>query len=463
MKSSHSNKTSLKDPPEVYYQTSPDRFHMKDSEGNFRDYRKGPASTRLGFDYDMSKNQQEKFFADIYRDKVIDCVTEIGGARRGLINVGGKKVLVPREQQRIRPQKGDCPTINKYLLGMFGEEQFEWYKGWLKTWLDAYYRYQSNVGQVLIAIGETASGKTLLKEIHNHIFDGGAQPLKYMTGATNFNGELCAKCSWYIDDKLNDLGFRGKKKLKAECKEMAVAGELRFEFKNQTAFTASPCSRLLICCNYTEDSVSVIPDIDESTRNKISILNCSRKQMPMPARTAKERDAFMGQLKSEMPKFIHYLLNEHVITDDLSDLEEERMGVRGYHNEEAMRFVESYSYDGSRLLTIIDCLKQYHKSEDNLWRGNSSALLSFLNQSGVELKATATSIGRFLNQRIESGCQLIKKVGHREYEIEMKESTAKEVRNIKTDKRDESYSNLLEMPEPDSGFDEDAPYGRCFK
>ena len=244
---------------------------------------------------------------------------------------------------------------------------------------------------------------------------------------------------------------------------MAVAGELRFEFKNQTAFTASPCSRLLICCNYTEDSVSVIPDIDESTRNKISILNCSRKQMPMPARTAKERDAFMGQLKSEMPKFIHYLLNEHVITDDLSDLEEERMGVRGYHNEEAMRFVESYSYDGSRLLTIIDCLKQYHKSEDNLWRGNSSALLSFLNQSGVELKATATSIGRFLNQRIESGCQLIKKVGHREYEIEMKESTAKEVRNIKTDKRDESYSNLLEMPEPDSGFDEDAPYGRCFK
>ena len=95
---------------------------MKDSEGNFRDYRKGPASTRLGFDYDMSKNQQEKFFADIYRDKVIDCVTEIGGARRGLINIGGKKILVPREQRRISPHKGDCPTINKYLLGMFGEE-----------------------------------------------------------------------------------------------------------------------------------------------------------------------------------------------------------------------------------------------------------------------------------------------------------------------------------------------------
>ena len=47
-------------------------------------------------------------------------------------------------------------------------------------------------------------------------------------------------CSLHIDDKLNDLGPQ-EKKLKAECKELAVAGEWRFEFKNKTAFSAS-CS-----------------------------------------------------------------------------------------------------------------------------------------------------------------------------------------------------------------------------
>ena len=222
-----------KEPPEVYYQTAPDRFHMKDSEGNFRDYRKGPASTRLGFEYGMSKEAQELFFAEIYRDKVIDFVTEIGGNKKGLQVFGGKKVLVPREQRRIPPKKGDWSILRQYLLGMLGEEQFDWYLGWMKTWLEGFYSYQSTVGQVLIAIGETSSGKTLLKEIHNHIFDGGGQPLKYMTGATNFNGELCAVCSWYIDDKLNDLGHRGKKKLKAECKEMAVAGELDLSLRTK--------------------------------------------------------------------------------------------------------------------------------------------------------------------------------------------------------------------------------------
>ena len=49
----------------------------------------------------------------------------------------------------------------------------------------------------------------------------------------------------------------------------------------------------------------------------------------MPARTASEREAFMAQLKSEMPAFIHHLLNTHVISEDLADNEEERMGVRG--------------------------------------------------------------------------------------------------------------------------------------
>ena len=457
MKSNRSKSTPSQKPPEVYYQTAPDRFHMKDSDGNFRDYRKGPASARLGFEYGMSKEAQEILFAEIYRDKVIDFVTEIGGARKGLREIGGRKVLVPREQRRITPVKGDWPILKQYLLGMLGNEQFEWYLGWLKTWLDGFYSYQSTVGQVLIAIGETSSGKTLLKEIHNHIFDGGGQPLKYMTGSTNFNGELCAVCSWYIDDKLNDLGHRGKKKLKAECKEMAVAGELRFEFKNQTAFTASPCTRLLICCNYTEDSVSVIPDIDESTRNKISILHCSRKPMPMPARTAKERETFMSHLKSELPALIYYLLNEHIIRKEIADLEEERMGVRGYHNQYAMDYVDSYSNDGSRLLAMIDCLRQYYDPQKDSWRGNSSALLEFLKSRGVEQMATPTSIGRFLNQRIEIGCKSVKSVGHREYEIKLVEGSTHE---FESKESEQTQDEVIEMNQSDLEFDEDAPFGR---
>ena len=83
MKSSQSKRNNQKDQPEVFYQTSPDRFHMKDSDGNFRDYRKGPASARLGYEFGMSKEEREAFFAHIYKNRVIDCVSEIGGKKNG--------------------------------------------------------------------------------------------------------------------------------------------------------------------------------------------------------------------------------------------------------------------------------------------------------------------------------------------------------------------------------------------
>jgi hypothetical protein len=270
-------------------------------------------------------------------------------------------------------------------------------------------------------------------------------------------------CSLYIDDKLNDLGPKGKKKLKAECKEIAVAGELRFEFKNQTAFTASPCFRLLICCNYTEDSVSVIPDVDESTKNKISILHCARKKMPMPAGNGTQRDAFWNKLKLEMPAFIHYVLNEHEISESLSDIEEGRMGVRGYHNDEAMKYVETYSQDGSRLLAIIEFLRDVVPGE-KMWVGSAGELVKVFNGYDIEKYATATSIGRFLSQRIGCGSKFVEDLGHRKYGIDLSDPMEAEI----TTKEDESSEPVGVLEDQyrltdDEEFDEDAPYGRCFE
>ena len=177
----------------------------------------------------------------------------------------------------------------------------------------------------------------------------------------------------------------------------------------------------------------------------------------MPARTAKEREVFMSHLKSELPALIYYLLNEHIIRKEIADLEEERMGVRGYHDQYAMEYVDSYSNDGSRLFSIIDCLRQYYDPQKDSWRGNSSALLKFLKSRGVEQMATPTSIGRFLNQRIESGCKWVKSVGHREYEIKLIEGSTDEVESKETE---QTQDEIIEMSESDHDFDEDAPYGR---
>ena len=262
--------------PKLWYQ-APNNFWMPDSRGKYICYSKSNIAKRLKLEIGQSNEKIEKTIGKALQKNVVDAVFAIGGMRKGLHQDGNKNILVPTEQRRIVPVVGEFPTIQEYLTGMLGEEQRKYFFGWLKVFLDGFYEYKQCPGQVLVMLGETSAGKSLLKDLLSEIFDGCGQPHEHLTGVTRFNGELCAASLLAVDDKLNDLGLQGMARLRATAKEIAVSGQLRFEFKNQTAFVAKPLQRLLICANYTEDSVSVVPELDESMRNKVSILDCAQR------------------------------------------------------------------------------------------------------------------------------------------------------------------------------------------
>ena len=69
------------------------------------------------------------------------------------------------------------------------------------------FNYKFVPGQVLIAVGETSSGKTLENDTQPYC-SGGGQPLKYMTGGTGFNGELARSvvCISMTNSMILDLG-----------------------------------------------------------------------------------------------------------------------------------------------------------------------------------------------------------------------------------------------------------------
>ena len=140
--------------------------------------------------------------------------------------------------------------------------------------------------------------------------------------------------------------------------------------------------------------------------------------MPMPAHTQVEKKAFWKQIQCEIPAFLFHVIKEHQITEEFADLDEERMGVRGYHNEKAMKFVETHSNEGKRLFAMIEVLRMGDSSKDE-WYGSASELDKKLKDKGIERQATATSIGRFLNQRIACGSKLVKKVSQRRYTIDL--------------------------------------------
>ena len=179
--------------------------------------------------------------------------------------------------------------------------------------------------------------------------------------------------------------------------------------------------------------------------------------MPMPARTQSEKDAFWKQIESEMPAFIYHVLNEHKVSDEFADSEEERMGVRGYHHPKALNYVETYSSDGSRLLGIIEVLRS--DPENSLyWEGSAGDLVQFLRKKDYDNRSTPTSMGRFLNQRIACGTRLVKENGHRKYWIDTKPREEDDEPSPKKE-FEESPTKVEKKPKEDLLEDEDNYYG----
>ena len=138
----------------------------------------------------------------------------------------------------------------------------------------------------------------------------------------------------------------------------------------------------------------------------------------MPTRTQADKDAFWRQIEGEMPAYLYHIIEEHEISEEFADLEEERMGVRGYHNKKALNYAETYSNEANRLYAIIEILRKDNARD---WTGSAGELVKLLHEEGAEKYANAMSMGRFLNQRMGSGSKLIKSLGQRKYWIDLKD------------------------------------------
>ena len=101
--------------PELWYSPDNDKIWMKDARGAFVPYRKAAVSSRLEHEYELSPKDTSALFAKTYKENVVDLVTPIGGLKMGMHTIAGNKVLVPKEQRRIKPKEGSWQVIRKFM------------------------------------------------------------------------------------------------------------------------------------------------------------------------------------------------------------------------------------------------------------------------------------------------------------------------------------------------------------
>jgi hypothetical protein len=128
-----------------------------------------------------------------------------------------------------------------------------------------------------------------------------------------------------------------------------------------------------ITLNDDPEAMMVLPPLDEHVADKIILLRGSVFDFPMPMGTPAEQEAAWGQLRSEVPAYSHWLLNEYMIPDHLTD--PRRYIVKTWHHPELKAQLEMLSPESSLLDMIDEAVFPMHAPT---WRGTAAELQRLL-------------------------------------------------------------------------------------
>ena len=318
----------------------------------FAGYSKGQG-TRGGL------SQIDAALHEIETTRVVDYAGPLAGRKTGAHEDGGYKILVTGAPKLVEPDPAvKWPTIRRLLEEMFGHDpaQLPHFLGWMKV---AYIglrrglaegRAPDSPGQALALAGPRNSGKTLVQSLIRETLGGrSANPYAFMTGASRFNRELFEAECLMFGDEVASTNMAARRQFGAQLKQFTVNVEQRCEAKGQNAVTLRPFWRVTMSLNDEPENVCVLPPLDESIRDKITLLKVDRPALFDSPEWTGDRAADWSKLMAELPGFLAHLVAFQIP----EEMRCHRFGVLEYQHPDLLLALGSLSSE-HRLLELID-------------------------------------------------------------------------------------------------------------
>lgn len=292
---------------------------------------------------------------DIQTLRHINFAGPLAGHPRGLHVVGGRKLLATSSPEIIAAKPGKWDTLRAVFEGLLldpeaGRVQLDTFLAWLKYARESLVSNRRRPGQAMALAGPRGCGKSLLIDVATlALGNRRANPYANFTGRTNFNGDLAGAELLAVDDEAGSTDIRARRTLAANIKACLFSGAVRIEAKNAQAFTFAPVWRMILALNDEPEALLVLPPLTEDVADKITLLRCHKRPLPMPAFTLAERDAFFATLRAELPALLAYLEAWTIP----AELQEERCGVLAFHHPAILEALRELSPEG-QLVALID-------------------------------------------------------------------------------------------------------------
>jgi hypothetical protein len=267
-------------------------------------------------------------------------------SRSGRIYLNNSRVDVVQPLQGSRYWGEGFPRLAAYLDKLFDDGQRAVFLQWLSHFYQSALKRDLRKGQALYVAGPIGVGKTCLSElVIGGLMGGSAEATNFLLGRTEFNAELFENPVWRIDDAQASAGGR-EHDLYTNLIKKAVANTTHsFRAMYTNPATIEWCGRVIVTLNDDANSIQMLPDLDQSTRDKVIFLKAGdASQLAADVR---------HHLDSELPAFAAYL-RDYAIPEDRAD---SRFGVRAFQHAE----LTAIAHENSRAGVFAGILEEYRE------------------------------------------------------------------------------------------------------
>ena len=318
---------------------------------------------QAGFSTRVKKGQGvsevENAVLTISNSNRIDEIAPVVFSPDRIVSYNATRILNCSDLKPIEPDNDGDPSNWPFLYQWLGQlfvnssdhSALDYFYSWLQRFYYAVLNRVPLQGQALLLVGPTGRGKSLLSNIViSGLVGGFSDASDYLSGQTKFNKDLGKVASWVIDDTTSAASFQDQRRATELLKRAVANPRVEYMAKYADAMSIPWTGRVIMSLNMDANSLSVIPSLDTSNRDKLMALlisdNATKKFAPNKQLEAK--------IKEELPYFAKFLL-DWKIPEGVEDVG--RFGVQSYIDP----IIADAAYDNSSRSTISELVEFFVK------------------------------------------------------------------------------------------------------
>jgi hypothetical protein len=342
-------------------------LYLKEPEMAYQVWNQSLFKKHLKKSFKVPEDLAETFLLNALRSRAA-YAGRVAGKQEGVYELNGQKILALDSYRVPEPAEMDWPTLRAVLEAALPDEDSQLrFMAWLYHAWDCLRQGQWLPLPALVLIGAKGTCKSLVLELIRYVL--GDLPLghalKYLSGRTRMNSDLVGSVVLAIDDEIANASKSRRVGIGQSIKKIAVTNSHRVEHKRADAITLDPHWRIIIASNDEMEDLQILPELNDSLRDKLLILHFRKGELPMPSRTLEERNAFWETLTREIPGFLHEMKSH----PRLNDFGDGRMKVTGWQDAYVEAALLSVPEE-ERLLELIDAMPWWADKKERTLKAN---------------------------------------------------------------------------------------------